>query len=96
MQRAATLVGSFARVVEAATPEEMEWGLPVNSSSPGKAATITFLGFVVAGLIPLLPLLLAGTIGARTTFLVSAIGAAVTFRASSDGGEGGRRWRPMD
>ncbi len=58
-----------------------EWGLPIVPGSPLRAALITFLAFLLAGLIPLLPLLLAPAAGARTAFVISALCTAVTFAA---------------
>ena len=58
-----------------------EWGLPITPRSPFRAAGITFLAFVLAGLIPLLPMFLASSLEARTTFAISALATAMTFAA---------------
>jgi len=59
-----------------------EWGLPLDSPNPTKAAAATFFGFLLAGLTPILPLLL-GVLGfplaPQTVFLLSAAVAGVTF-----------------
>ena len=56
-----------------------EWGLQTNPSSPRRAAVVTFIAFVLAGMVPLLPLPLASSLAPQMTFAVSAIGTAVTF-----------------
>ncbi|MCA9211574.1 MAG: VIT1/CCC1 transporter family protein [Planctomycetales bacterium] len=58
-----------------------EWGLPTVASSPIRAAAITFLAFLLAGMVPLVPLLIAPLIGSQSTFLISSICTAVTFMA---------------
>jgi vacuolar iron transporter family protein len=74
-------------VVEAITRDEQRWvdtmlaeelRLRLNPPTPLRAASITFVCFLVAGLIPLMPLqLLAG----RAPFLASALATAATFAA---------------
>jgi VIT1/CCC1 family predicted Fe2+/Mn2+ transporter len=56
-----------------------EWGLQTNSPSPRRAGTVTFIAFVLAGMIPLLPLTLATNLDSQMTFIISAIATAVTF-----------------
>ena len=56
-----------------------EWGIPINPTSPKRAAFVTFFAFVFAGLIPLSPLLLTGIVGSDLTFILSAIATAFTF-----------------
>ena len=58
-----------------------EWGLPTSTPSPRRAAIVTFLAFVLAGLVPLTPLLFSGVIDVQTTFLLSAAATAITFTA---------------
>jgi vacuolar iron transporter family protein len=56
-----------------------EWGMPAATPSPVRAGTITFLAFVLAGLIPLAPLGFAESLGPSNTFLLSAVATALTF-----------------
>ena len=57
-----------------------EWGLQLDPPVPLKAALATFVAFLAAGLIPLVPLMFSGTLLAPAQTLVgSAIAAAVTF-----------------
>ena len=56
-----------------------EFGLQLESPSPGRAACSTFAAFVLAGLIPLLPYFIATGISSQTKFLTSAAATAVTF-----------------
>jgi VIT1/CCC1 family predicted Fe2+/Mn2+ transporter len=56
-----------------------EWGLQLDTPSPSKAALATFLAFVAAGLIPLLPLFVAAMFAERQMFLASAGLTAITF-----------------
>ena len=58
-----------------------EWGLPIAAGSPARAAAITFLAFVLAGMVPLVPLFLAPWLGTGRTFAVSTLATAATFMA---------------
>ncbi len=57
-----------------------EWGLHLEQAPPLRAATATFFGFAVAGLIPLLPLFFVSALStSRLVFLVSTILTGITF-----------------
>lgn len=56
-----------------------EWGLLLNPPSPRRVAIVTFVAFILAGLIPLSPLLLSHQLGADLTFLASAVATTVGF-----------------
>src|SRR5690606_30247262 len=56
-----------------------EWGLVPTPSSPLRAGAVTFVAFVLAGLVPLAPLAFASQLGPEQTFLVSAVATAITF-----------------
>jgi len=56
-----------------------EWGLALQPASPWRAAIVTFLAFVLAGLIPLGPLLFSEWLGANWTFAISAIATLIAF-----------------
>jgi vacuolar iron transporter family protein len=65
-----------------------EHGLPPINRSPGKAASMTFLAFIVCGSIPLLPFVL----GLPATIQASTIMTAMTFFSI---GSFRSRWSPM-
>jgi len=56
-----------------------EWGLLLNPPSPKRVAAVTFVAFILAGLIPLAPLLLSEPLGARLTFIASVIATTIGF-----------------
>ena len=56
-----------------------EWGLQLELPSPIRAALITFLAFLVAGFIPLIPLIFLFTFSLQAPFLISVIVTGVTF-----------------
>lgn len=58
-----------------------EWGLQLQLESPHRAALITFVSFVLAGLVPLAPLFFSAWLTPQQTFLTSALFTALTFSA---------------
>ena len=56
-----------------------EWGLRLEPPCPLRAAVFTIIGFIVAGLVPLLPLFLAAYLATSQMFVVSAGLTAITF-----------------
>lgn len=58
-----------------------EWGLQLSPPTPWISGTITFVAFLLAGLVPLAPLMLVTIVAPDQTFLASAAATAITFIA---------------
>ena len=56
-----------------------EWGLQLESPCPWRSATTTFLAFLLAGSVPLIPLLGASVLATEHAFLASVCLTAATF-----------------
>lgn len=56
-----------------------EHGLQLEPPQPLKAASVTFLAFMLAGVMPILPLFLSPYLAVSQTFAASAAATAVTF-----------------
>ena len=56
-----------------------EWGLRLSSPIPWRAGAITFIAFVIAGLVPLLPLIPAIRQPADRSFVISSVLTGITF-----------------
>lgn len=56
-----------------------EWGLQLEPPSPLRSGTVTFLAFLLAGMVPIIPLLFVAMLTPTITFAISAVAAAVTF-----------------
>lgn len=78
---------SLEHVVDVLTQDRRSWvdtmikeefGLSVDTPSPGKSALATFTAFFVAGAIPLLPLLVPG-LAPKTMFVASSTCTVVAF-----------------
>lgn len=58
-----------------------EWGLSLNLRSAVRAALVTFIAFLVAGAVPLVPVLVSMIVDLPRWFGISAVVTAVTFFA---------------
>ena len=58
-----------------------EWGLQLDAPSPIKSAITTFVAFVLAGLVPLIPLFAAMWLHSEHLFLASSVLTGLTFFA---------------
>lgn len=76
------------RIVETITHNRKQWidtmvtdeyGLQLSGPSPWRAAGATFIAFLAAGLVPLLPFFLPFKLPGGTIFLLSTIATMVTF-----------------
>lgn len=56
-----------------------EWGLQLESPSPFRAGLTTFIAFLIAGLVPLLPLFFGKWLAGSNIFLASSILTALSF-----------------
>jgi len=56
-----------------------EWGLQVSPPSPYRVGLVTFLAFVGAGMVPLVPLFWSASLGPTNTFIASAAATALAF-----------------
>lgn len=78
----------LSQVVEVITSDKKLWvdtmvteelGLPLEGQNPARAGFITFLGFVIAGSVPLVPFILGEWFPEEKTYLTSAIMTAIAF-----------------
>ena len=72
-----TITDERERWVDTMLTEEL--GLQLIPPHPVRAAIVTFVAFILAGLVPILPLFLSSYITAAQTFTASAVATAVTF-----------------
>ncbi len=72
-----TITEERERWVDTMLTEEL--GLQLEPPPPLKAASVTFLAFMLAGLMPVLPLFLSPYLAVRETYVASAIATALTF-----------------
>jgi vacuolar iron transporter family protein len=56
-----------------------EFGLQIHGASPWRAAGATFLAFVIAGLVPLVPFFISARLTGDHTFILSTAATAATF-----------------
>jgi len=56
-----------------------EWGLSLHPPSPVRSGTITFVAFLLAGMIPLAPLFLTQILEGDFILLISAVATGITF-----------------
>lgn len=72
-----TITQERTRWVDTMLTEEL--GLQLEPARPTTAAGVTFVAFMLAGLVPLTPLFFASQLTAQQTFTASALATAITF-----------------
>ncbi len=72
-----TITSDRERWIDTMITEEL--GLQLQPPEPFKAGLVTFVSFLLAGLVPLLPFLFGKSISEENTFLASIIATALTF-----------------
>lgn len=72
-----TITEEHERWVDTMLTEEL--GLQLEPPHPVRAATVTFVAFMLAGVMPIIPLLFSAYLTAFETFAASGLATAVTF-----------------
>jgi VIT1/CCC1 family predicted Fe2+/Mn2+ transporter len=72
-----TITSDKRRWVDTMLTEEL--GLRLEPAAPVRAAIATFVAFIAAGMVPLVPLFFSGRLAPNETFGISAIATALTF-----------------
>ena len=72
-----TITEERGRWVDTMITEEL--GLQLEPPQPVRAATVTFVAFMLAGLMPIIPLLFSAYLSAFQTFALSGVATALTF-----------------
>jgi len=72
-----TITEERGRWVDTMLMEEL--GLQLEPPQPVRAATVTFVAFMLAGLMPIIPLLFSAYLSAFQTFALSGVATALTF-----------------